>query len=188
MGRATPMYNRKNIRGFSDFPFMEYLLDSICEKLTLCNLVSDRSNFIPPSWNIDQLLQIAVKYVFDSYAILITIFILEEMIFSASTIFFFLRHVIAHTLLKTYFIIHMAKTPLPCSILKCYNQVYYYASINLLFCTSVVLVTWLSEYSKYFKTASLTAYTCSLSRFTSCFEKYDWSKYSSKLSTLIWTS
>ena len=45
----------------SDFPFIEYLLDlvydlldSIYEKSTTCSLVSDRTNFAPPSWNIDQ--------------------------------------------------------------------------------------------------------------------------------------
>ena len=42
----------------SEFPFIEYLLDSFYEKSTICNLVSDRTNFVPPSRNTDQLLQI----------------------------------------------------------------------------------------------------------------------------------
>ena len=46
-----------------DFPFIEYLLDSVSEKSTICDLVSEG--------NTDQLLQIDVKYVFDFYCILI---------------------------------------------------------------------------------------------------------------------
>ena len=55
-----------------------------------------------------------VKYVFDSYSILIIIFILKK-IFSASIIF---------SSKDIYVITHTAKTHLPCSILKCFNQVY----------------------------------------------------------------
>ena len=47
----------------SDFPFLEYLLDLVSEKSTICNLDSDGTNFIPPSRNTEQLLQIDVKYV-----------------------------------------------------------------------------------------------------------------------------
>ena len=52
-------------------------------------------------------------------------------------------------------------------------------------CASVALVPWLSKYSKCFETASHTVHTCSLSRFMCDFEKYDQSKYSSKLFALI---
>ena len=45
------------------------------------DLVFDGTNFVLPSRNIDQLLQIDVKYVFDSTCSLITIFILKKMIF-----------------------------------------------------------------------------------------------------------
>ena len=44
----------------SYFSFMEYLY----EKSAICDLVSDGINFIPPSRNIDMLLQIDVKYKF----------------------------------------------------------------------------------------------------------------------------
>ena len=59
---------------------------------TKYNLVSDGTNVVPPFRNIGQPLQIDVKYVFNSYCILIIIFILKKMIFLASAIFFFLRH------------------------------------------------------------------------------------------------
>ena len=88
---ATPVYNGKVP---PDFPFVEYLFDSVYENSTICNLVSDGTNFVPPSRNIDQLLQINAKYLFDSYCILITVFILKNMIYSASNIFFFLRHML----------------------------------------------------------------------------------------------
>ena len=55
----------------SDSPFIEYLLDLVSEKLTICNLVSDGTNFVPLSRNTDELLQIDVELVFDSYCILI---------------------------------------------------------------------------------------------------------------------
>ena len=44
-------------------------------------LVFDGANFVAPSQNIDQLLQIDFKYIFDSYYSLITFFILKKMIF-----------------------------------------------------------------------------------------------------------
>ena len=44
-------------------------------------LVFDEANFVAPSQNIDQLLQIDFKYIFDSYYSLITFFILKKMIF-----------------------------------------------------------------------------------------------------------
>ena len=47
----------------------------VSEMSRICNLVSDRTNFAPPSQNTEQLLQIDVKYVFDSYYILIHIYI-----------------------------------------------------------------------------------------------------------------
>ena len=59
----------------SDVPFLEYLLKSVSEKLTICNLVSDGTSFIPPSRNTEHLLQIAIKYVFDSYYILLYTYI-----------------------------------------------------------------------------------------------------------------
>ena len=55
-----------------DFPFIEYLLDSVSEKSTICNLVSKGTNFLLPSRNTDQLLQINFKYVSNSYCVLIT--------------------------------------------------------------------------------------------------------------------
>ena len=57
-------------------------LESVYEKSTTCKLVSNETNFVLPTVNIYQLLQIDVNYVFDSYCILITIFILKKMIFS----------------------------------------------------------------------------------------------------------
>ena len=111
----------------------------------------------------------------------------ENDFFGFNCIFLLKTYVITHTPLKTYVIAHTAKTHLPCYTLKCFNQIYYYASISLLFSASVVLVTWLSKYSKYFETDSHTAYTCSLSRFMCGFEKYQ-SKYSNKLFTLTWVS
>ena len=45
-------------------------------------LVSKGTNFVPPSWNIDQLLQTEVRYIFDSYSSLITIFNLKKTIFT----------------------------------------------------------------------------------------------------------
>ena len=41
------------------------------EEWTICSLDSDGTNFIPPSRNTEQLLQIEIIYVFDSYHILI---------------------------------------------------------------------------------------------------------------------
>ena len=67
MGGLTPVYNGKNILrvplGLFFYripPFIKYLL------------VSDGTNSDPPFRNTDQLSQIDVKYVFDSYYILIT--------------------------------------------------------------------------------------------------------------------
>ena len=57
-------------------------LESVYEKSTTCKLVSNETNFVLPTVNIYQLLQIDVNYVFDSYCILITIFIFKKMIFS----------------------------------------------------------------------------------------------------------
>ena len=96
----------------------------------------------------------------------------ENDFFGFNCIFLLKTYVITHTPLKTYVITHTAKTHLPCYTLKCFNQIYYYASIILLFSASVVLVTWLSKYSKYFESG---------------FEKYQ-SKYSNKLFTLTWAS
>ena len=48
----------------TDFPlieYLEYLLDSVYEKLAICNLVSDETNFVPLSRNTDQLLQTDVN-------------------------------------------------------------------------------------------------------------------------------
>ena len=59
----------------SDFSFLEYLLDLVSEKSTIYNLDSDGTNFIPPSRNTEQLLQIDIIYVFDSYHILIYTYI-----------------------------------------------------------------------------------------------------------------
>ena len=42
-------------------PFIEYLLHSVYEKSTIFNLVSDGTNFVSPSRNTDQLLQIDVN-------------------------------------------------------------------------------------------------------------------------------
>ena len=61
MGDATVLYNRKHIL--------------VSEKSTICNLDSDGTNFIPPSQKTEQLLQIDVKHVFDSYYILIYTYI-----------------------------------------------------------------------------------------------------------------
>ena len=73
MGGATPVYNGKNIlRVPLDFPFIKYLPVVVSEKLTICSLVSSGANFLPPSRNTDQLLQIDIKYVLDSYCIFIT--------------------------------------------------------------------------------------------------------------------
>ena len=44
-------------------------------------LVFDGANFVAPSQNIDQLLQIDFKYIFDSYYSLIAFFILKKIIF-----------------------------------------------------------------------------------------------------------
>ena len=44
-----------------EFPYIQYLLDSIYEKSTICNLVSDGTNFVPSFRNTDQLLQIDVN-------------------------------------------------------------------------------------------------------------------------------
>ena len=55
----------------SDFPFLEYLLDLVSEKSTICNLDSDGTNSIPPSQNTEQLLQIDVKYVLILFTFLI---------------------------------------------------------------------------------------------------------------------
>ena len=93
---------------------------------------------------------------------------------------------LAEVTFKTYVIRHTTKSHLPCFILKFFNQVYCYASISLLFCASVVLVIWWTKYSNYFEIALHTAYKCSLNRCICGFGKYDWSKYSSKLFTLIW--
>ena len=115
MGGTTPVCNAKNIGVSIGLSFHRIPHWLGLWKVDVCNLVSDGTNFVPPFWNIDQLLQIGVKYVFDSYCILITIFILKKNISLASTIFFFL---------KTYVITHTAKTHLSCSILQCFNQVY----------------------------------------------------------------
>ena len=50
MGGATPVYNGKNILAVPprSFPFTEYLLDSLSEKLAIYNLVSGRTNFVHP--------------------------------------------------------------------------------------------------------------------------------------------
>ena len=95
MGGNTPVCNTENILGvpiglsFHKIPPWLGLW-----KVDVCKLVSDGTNFVPPFRNIDQLLQIDVKYVFDSYCILTIIFILTKIIFSASTIFLFLRHML----------------------------------------------------------------------------------------------
>ena len=60
--------------------FIEYFLDSVSEKSTTCNLVSNGTNFVPPSRNTEQLLQIDVKYVFDPYYILIHTYISLKLI------------------------------------------------------------------------------------------------------------
>ena len=64
MGGATPVYNlKKTSEEFPyDFPFIEYhLLDPVSENSAICNLFSDRTNFIPPSRNTEQLSKICVK-------------------------------------------------------------------------------------------------------------------------------
>ena len=72
MGGASPVYNGKNILGaplgLSFLQYLEYLLDSVYEKLTKRNLVSYGTNFgpspPPPLYthpNTDQLLQIDVN-------------------------------------------------------------------------------------------------------------------------------
>ena len=117
MGGTTSACNAKNILGLLiglSFHKIPPWLGLRKVGNTIYNLVSDGTKFVPPFRNIDQPLQIDVKYVLDSYCILIIIFILKKMIFSASTIFFFLRHVLTHR----------SKTYLRCSILKCFNQVY----------------------------------------------------------------
>ena len=83
-------------------------------KLDACNLVFDGTNYVPPFRNVDQLLKIGFEYIFDSCCILISFYFEENDFFSFNYIF----------LLKTYDIKHTAKTHLPCSILKCFNQVY----------------------------------------------------------------
>ena len=117
MGGTTSACNAKNILGLSFHKIPPWLgLRKVGNRIY--NVVSDGTKFVPPFRNIDQPLQIDVKYdvkyVCDSYCILIIIFILKKMIFSASTIFFFLRHVLTHR----------SKTHLHCSILKCFSQVY----------------------------------------------------------------
>ena len=117
MGGTTSACNAKNILGLLiglSFHKIPPWLGLRKVGNTIYNLVSDGTKFVPPFRNIDQPLQIDVKYVLDSYCILIIIFILKKMIFSASTISFFLRHVLTHR----------SKTYLRCSILKCFNQVY----------------------------------------------------------------
>ena len=48
MGGATLVYNGKTSQEFpSGFPFIEYLLNSVYEKLTISNLVCD-GKFFPP--------------------------------------------------------------------------------------------------------------------------------------------
>ena len=65
MGGATPVHNKKNILGvplyFPFIEYLEYLLDSVYEKSTICSLVSDGTNFALLSRNTDQLLQIDVN-------------------------------------------------------------------------------------------------------------------------------
>ena len=117
MGGTISACNAKNILRLSFHKIPPWLgLRKVGNRIY--NVVSDGTKFVPPFRNIDQPLQIDVKYdvkyVCDSYCILIIIFILKKMIFSASTIFFFLRHVLTHR----------SKTHLHCSILKCFSQVY----------------------------------------------------------------
>ena len=66
MGGATSVYNGKitPYRFPLDFPFTEYLLDSISEKSPICNLVSDGTDFVPPLRNTDQLLHKLVLNMF----------------------------------------------------------------------------------------------------------------------------
>ena len=104
--------------------------------------VFDVRNFIPP-------LEILTSYyqlTLNKFLILIVflqqfLLFFKKDFFSFNHIFLLKKYVITHTLLKNYVITHKAKTHLPCFILKCFNQVYYYASISLLFCVSVGLVT-----------------------------------------------
>ena len=76
MGGATPVYNRKKFLGVP----LGLLWHGIWKVDNKC-LVSDTKNFVPPSQNIDQLLQIDVKNVFDSHSSLKTIFILKNDFF-----------------------------------------------------------------------------------------------------------
>ena len=71
MGGTTTVYNVKNILGVP----LEYLLDLLSEKSTICKLVSDGTNFGQPSRNNGQLLQIDVKHFFGSHCILIYTYI-----------------------------------------------------------------------------------------------------------------
>ena len=57
-------------------------------------LVFDEANFVAPSQNIDQLLQIDFKYIFDSYYSLITFFILKKMIFYFTFIEYIKKHLV----------------------------------------------------------------------------------------------
>ena len=116
MGGTTSACNAKNILGLLiglSFHKIPPWLGLRKVGNTIYNVVSDGTKFVPPFRNIDQQI-LQIKYVLDSYCILIIIFILKKMIFSASTIFFFLRHVLTHR----------SKTHLHCSILKCFSQVY----------------------------------------------------------------
>ena len=90
MGGNTPVCNTENILGvpiglsFHKIPPWLGLW-----KVDVCKLVSDGTNFVPPFRNIDQLLQIDVKYVFDSYCILIWILFLFDSYFYFDELFGF---------------------------------------------------------------------------------------------------
>ena len=95
MGGTTSVCNAKNILGLLlglSFHKIPPWLGLRKVGNAIYNLISDGTDFVPPFRNIDQPLQIDVKYVCDSYCVLIIIFILKKKIFSHSTIFFFLRH------------------------------------------------------------------------------------------------
>ena len=109
MGRITPVCNAKNILGIPiGFSFHRIPPWLSLWKVDVCKLVSGRTNFVPPFRNIDQLLKIGIKYVF-------LYFLFWRKWFFWLQLYF---------LLKTYVITHTTKTYLPCSILKCFNQVY----------------------------------------------------------------
>ena len=70
MGGATPVHNGKKHPMGSP--------QSVSEKLPIFNLVSSGKDFVPPFQNTDQLLQIHVKYAFDSYCIITSLVLLTQ--------------------------------------------------------------------------------------------------------------